>query len=53
MDTFFCPVGVRISEVPLYFERYEDKRALHGGKDGLDVAAKILKYSSHHLKQGG
>ncbi|CAI8014676.1 Release factor glutamine methyltransferase [Geodia barretti] len=32
---------------------YEDKRALHGGKDGLDVAAKILEFSSHHLKQGG
>jgi release factor glutamine methyltransferase len=32
---------------------YEDKRALHGGKDGLQVAAKILKFSSHHLKQGG
>ena len=33
----------------LSLSRYEDLRALDGGKDGLSVILPILKYSTKHL----
>ena len=33
--------------------RYEDRRALHGGVDGMEVTTKILEMSRHFLKRGG
>lgn len=40
-------------EISLFVKKYEPKKALYGGKDGLDIIRKIIKYAPDYLKAKG